>query len=91
MDMELVEALHSLDKKIEVFMAKSGTEHAHLREDVKDFIKNTSELAERVTALEKHQAEVDSYRNGQTKIIGIWCAATGVLATCAATIIGTIF
>ena len=73
MDERIITKLHEIDKRLALVELKIET--------VKDLKKTADDLREAVSGLNIEYEKIKAYSKGRNKVLGIWCAATGVVCT----------
>ena len=73
MDERIITKLHEIDKRLALVELKIET--------VKDLKKTADDLREAVSDLNIEYEKIKAYSKGRNKVLGIWCAATGVVCT----------
>ena len=73
MDENIITKIHEIDKRLALVELKIET--------VKDLKKTADDLREAVSALKIEYTKITAYSKGRNKVLGIWCAATGVVCT----------
>ena len=67
------EKVHEIDKRLALIELKIQT--------VEELKKTAKELQDAVAAIKLEYEKMKSYSKGRNKILGVWCAATGIVCT----------
>ena len=73
MNENMVKQIHEIDKRLALVELKIQT--------VEDLKKTADDLREAVTNLNTEYEKMKAYSEGKNLVVGLWCAATGVVCT----------